>query len=357
MTTENLLPDNIRALAAYRSAKSEKLSGSTWLNANESPFEREINVTLRALNRYPDPQPQAVINAYAGYAGIAPEQAIMTRGADEAIELIIRTYCQSGVDSIAIFQPTYGMYKVSADSHNVAVNALEQTLLHEGNITSIAEAVSPSKLVFVCNPNNPTGATVEPAKIEALCDALRGRALVVVDEAYIEFCPEISSIELLSRFDNLLITRTLSKAFALAGLRVGFLLGNENTLKPVRKVLAPYPVSGVVASIAADALTPDAVTSMRRQVAILNELKKTLSDWLEASPRIETLIRGQGNFVTVKLQCKSDLQRAYETGLIMRPFTLYGEDSWLRISIGNTAELEQVKRWLDAPAAQQENEL
>ncbi len=343
----SLLPDNIKALAAYSSAKSEKLTGTTWLNANESPYAKNLELCIEDLNRYPDPQPQLVIARYAAYTELKSDNVLMTRGADEGIELLVRTYCQPAKDSIALFLPTYGMYKVTADTHNVAINALTQELLLTANVDDIVTAVGSSKLVFICNPNNPTGSLTPLDKVKAIATALTGKALVIVDEAYIEFCPEQSATQLINEFSNIVVLRTLSKAFALAGLRTGFTLAQASVLAPIRKVIAPYPVSSVVASIAAQAVAPDAITSMRRQVSILNNLKLKLIEWLNASPAVLKILTGEGNFVTLKLADKNSFKVALEQGLVMRAFTLYGEDDWLRISIGSEQELEQVKIWLD----------
>lgn len=347
MSNNTLLPANIDALAAYSSAKSEKLTGTTWLNANESPYVKNIDISIDDLNRYPDPQPASVINRYAEYAQLSTEQVLMTRGADEGIELLVRTYCEPAKDSIALFLPTYGMYKVTADTHNVAINGLSQALLLEGSVDDIVSTVANSKLVFICNPNNPTGSLTSLDKIKAIATALEGKALVIVDEAYIEFCPEQSASKLINDYVNVVVLRTLSKAFALAGLRTGFTLAQEAVLLPIRKVIAPYPVSTVVASIAANALSTDAITSMRRQVSILNALKEKLKQWLNASPAVLNVLSGEGNFVTLKLANKNSFNVALDQGLVMRAFTLYGENDWLRISIGNEQELEQVKIWLD----------
>ncbi len=342
-----LLPDNIKALAAYSSAKSEKLTGTTWLNANESPYAKNLELSIEDLNRYPDPQPQLVIDRYAAYTELKSDNVLMTRGADEGIELLVRTYCQPAKDSIALFLPTYGMYKVTADTHNVAINALTQELLLTANVDDIVTAVGSSKLVFICNPNNPTGSLTPLDKVKAIATALTGKALVIVDEAYIEFCLEQSATQLINEFSNIVVLRTLSKAFALAGLRTGFTLAQASVLAPIRKVIAPYPVSSVVASIAAQAIAPDAITSMRRQVSILSSLKLKLIEWLNASPAVLKILTGEGNFVTLKLADKNSFKVALEQGLVMRAFTLYGEDDWLRISIGSEQELEQVKIWLD----------
>lgn len=346
-TQKTLLPENIQSLKAYSSAKSEKLDGTTWLNANESPYTRVINPQFTDLNRYPDPQPEGVINGYAKYSSLESEQVLMTRGADEGIELLVRTFCTPAQDSIAIFLPTYGMYKVTADTHNIGINGLSQTLLLEGSVSDIVEKIGDSKLVFICNPNNPTGSLTPINKIADIAQALAGKSIIVVDEAYIEFCEAASSTSLIGDFDNIVILRTLSKAFALAGLRTGFMLASASLLEPVKKVIAPYPVSSVVAAIAEQALLPDAITQMRRQVTILNDAKKLLIEWLKQSPSVTKVLSGEGNFVTLRLKTTDSLANANAMGLVMRPFTLYDTNDWLRISIGNEQELKVVKEWLE----------
>ena len=342
-----LLPDYIESLTAYSSAKSEKLTGSTWLNANENPYAKDISLSVDDLNRYPEPQPEDVITRYANYAQVNADQVLMTRGADEGIELLIRTFCEPAKDSIALFLPTYGMYKVSAQSHNIGLNSLSQEDLQSDTIPQLVEKIGDSKLVFICNPNNPTGALIDTNRIQALSDALPSNTILVVDEAYIEFCSEYSSTKLINESKNIVVLRTLSKAFALAGLRCGFTLASTHILAAMKKVLAPYPVSTVVAAIAKNALANDAISSMRRQVNILNKLKLELVDWLQTSPQVETVLTGSGNFVTLKLTDASYIKVASEMGLIMRPFTLFDSDAWLRISIGSNSELAQVKTWLE----------
>ncbi|WP_372767777.1 histidinol-phosphate transaminase [Pseudoalteromonas sp.] len=344
--SDNFAPDYIASLTAYSSAKSEKLSGSTWLNANESPFTNEFELNLTNLNRYPDPQPEAVISAYASYADLAPSNVLMTRGADEGIELLVSTFCRSGVDAIAQFIPTYGMYKVTAESANVTLINLTQSDLLEASTTELVEKALNAKLVFICNPNNPTGSVVPLKRIEEIAYAFKDKAIVVVDEAYIEFCDELTAAQLIKSHQNVVVLRTLSKAFALAGLRTGFVLSNQTLINTMRKVLAPYPVSTVVASIAEQALSPCNINSMKRQVTILNNNRETLISTLKQCIKVVKILPSFANFVTIKLSDKCYITKAMASGLIMRPFTLYGEDDWLRISIGSEQELNVVFNWL-----------
>ena len=339
-------PEYIAELKAYSSAKSEKLTGSTWLNANESPYTNDYEINLESLNRYPDPQPESVVNAYANYANVNADNILMTRGADEGIELLIRTFCQSGVDSITQFLPTYGMYKVSAESSNISLNDLTQTDLIEGDINDIVSKSNGAKIIFVCNPNNPTGNTIQLTRIKEIVAAFGGKAIVVVDEAYIEFCEELTAAKLVNEFDNLVVLRTLSKAFALAGLRTGFVISNPILINTMRKVLAPYPVSGVVAQVAEQALTPCNISRVKRQVSILKDNRNELERQLAQCNKVVNVLPSNANFVTIQVSEKQYINSAMKAGLILRPFTLFDQDTWVRISIGSEQELSVVFNWL-----------
>ncbi len=257
-------------LTPYQSARRLGGRGDIWINANESPFNNvAVNeLDLSKLNRYPECQPPTLIKAYSQYCGVKEGKMIASRGADEAIELLIRAFCIPGVDSIATFGPTYGMYAISAQTFNVEVKALSLTSNFELP-TDFAIAARGAKLVFICNPNNPTGTVINKASIEQAIQALPD-ALVVVDEAYIEFCPEYSVADLLEVYPNLVVLRTLSKAFALAGARCGFLLSNEDVIDIIMRVIAPYPVPLPVSEVAEQALSPTGVKRMKTQVMELN---------------------------------------------------------------------------------------
>lgn len=283
------------SLTPYQSARRIGGQGDIWINANESPFN---NSDLDKVNRYPECQPAELINAYSRYSGVKPSQIIASRGADEAIELLIRTFCVPGKDSIACFGPTYGMYAISAATFNVGVIALNLT--HDYQLpdlwpTLIQQAtVGKAKIVFICNPNNPTGTVIAKADIEQAIQAAP-ESLVVVDEAYIEFCPEYSVADLLDSYPNLVVLRTLSKAFALAGARCGFLLANDEVIDLVMRVIAPYPVPLPVSELAISALSQTGIDTMRTQVASLMEQGKRLSDALSAYGA--KVLPAKGNYV------------------------------------------------------------
>ncbi|MDW1632312.1 aminotransferase class I/II-fold pyridoxal phosphate-dependent enzyme, partial [Vibrio sp. Y176] len=176
-------------------------------------------------------------------------------GADEGIELLVRAFCEPGQDAILYCPPTYGMYAISAETIGVERKTVPLTSDWQLDHTGIESNLDNVKLVFVCSPNNPTGNLVKREDIVSLLEMTKDRAIVVMDEAYIDFCPEASTVDLLAQYPNLAILRTLSKAFALAGLRCGFTLANEELINVLLKVIAPYPVPVPVAEIAVQALS------------------------------------------------------------------------------------------------------
>ncbi|MGI1946192.1 histidinol-phosphate transaminase [Shewanella glacialipiscicola] len=268
---ERLARPELLDLTPYQSARRLGGQGDIWINANESPFNNVDTATLdlSKLNRYPECQPPELIKAYSEYSGVSAQKIVASRGADEAIELLIRAFCIPGVDSIACFGPTYGMYTISASTFNVGVKALNLSVEY-GLPTNYVDEVRGAKLVFICNPNNPTGTVIEKAIIEQAIKALPD-ALVVIDEAYIEFCPEYSVADLLASYPNLVVLRTLSKAFALAGARCGFMLANEAVIEIIMRVIAPYPVPLPVSEVATQALSSTGVARMKEQVTELNK--------------------------------------------------------------------------------------
>lgn len=274
---ERLARPELLDLVPYQSARRLGGQGDIWINANESPFNNvdTAALDLSKLNRYPECQPPALINAYSEYSGVSASKIVASRGADEAIELLIRAFCIPGVDSIACFGPTYGMYAISANTFNVGVKALNLSAEY-GLPANYAEDVRGAKLVFICNPNNPTGTVIDKAIIEQAINALPD-ALVVIDEAYIEFCPEYSVADLLESYPNLVVLRTLSKAFALAGARCGFMLANEAVVEIIMRVIAPYPVPLPVSEVATQALSSAGVARMKNQVRELNQQGKRLA--------------------------------------------------------------------------------
>lgn len=347
-----LLRDNLKQLKPYESARrlfsmaDASEVETTWLNANENPFVPEIAINSDLYNRYPDFQPEPLINAYADYARLAQSNVLATRGADEGIELLIRTFCEVG-ESILICPPTYGMYAISAETCGVEVIRVESRENFQLNVSEIKAQLDQVKIVFICSPNNPTGQVIDRSDLIEIIEAASERCLVVADEAYIEFCPEASVADLINRYGNLVVLRTLSKAFGLAGLRCGFTLADESIINGLKKVIAPYPIPAPVAQIATQSLSPEGVDWMKGKVAELCELRDNFINKAEQWSFIEAVYPSDTNFVLMKLRsliCAQDLIKKFvEQNILLRDQSKQiNLDNTVRVSIGNAAQMQKV---------------
>ncbi|MBU3023353.1 histidinol-phosphate transaminase [Aestuariibacter sp. A3R04] len=315
---DGLINDNLIPLKPYESARRLYAGGQDWLNANESPFANPYDVDASNFNRYPSCQPEAVVSNYAKYAGVADKQLIVTRGADEGIELLIRTFCTPGKDNILICPPTYGMYAISAETCDIGIKKVPLNADFSLDVDAIC-STDDVNLVFICAPNNPTGTSVNEADLTRVLNHFTNSALVVVDEAYIEFDASSTWAGKLDEFSNLVILRTLSKAFALAGLRCGFALANEDVIGAMMKVIAPYPIPEPVAQIAANALSKENIVRLHAQVDILNTEKQRLRDALAAIEGFTLVGDTKANFVLFHYEASSALM-AYlvSQGMLIR---------------------------------------
>ncbi|WP_163931925.1 histidinol-phosphate transaminase [Paraferrimonas sp. SM1919] len=332
----------INALTPYQSARRIGGNGDVWINANESP---NCNGMEMGINRYPDPQPEPLLNRYASYAGVHPEQIIVGRGADEAIELLIRTFCTPYKDSVAFCSPTYGMYGISAQTCGVAINELQL----EADFSlpqDLATQASSSKLLFVCNPNNPTGTLLPKQELIDLCQALPN-TLVVIDEAYIDFCPEYSMVDEINKLQNLVVLRTLSKAFALAGARVGFAIANVDIIDCMLKVIAPYPVPVPIAKLATKALSNVALDLMHNQLQQTLEQRQCLIDTLQQLTICNQVWPSAGNFVLAQFSHPVEVFDALsDSGIIARRYRTERLKNCIRFSIGSTPHMRRVRHTL-----------
>lgn len=339
MIITQLSRKNIQALTPYQSARRLGGSGDVWLNANEYAVSPNFDLTDRTFNRYPEPQPQAVIEGYARYAAVQPENVLVSRGGDESIELIIRAFCELN-DSILYCPPTYGMYAVSADTCGIKAKTVPLTADFQLNLPQIQANLDGVKVVFVCSPNNPTGNLIKRSDLLELLQITAGKAIVVVDEAYIEFCPEASLVSELQNYPHLAIIRTLSKAFALAGLRCGFTLANAELIGVLQKVIAPYPLPVPVSDIAAQALSSQGVAQMQARVAEVLKLRADLQKNLENLPLVEKVFESEANYLLFKCQDGQKVFKAlWEQGIILRDqHKALGLQNCIRITIGTAEE-------------------
>ncbi|MDY4593705.1 MAG: histidinol-phosphate transaminase [[Pasteurella] aerogenes] len=343
MTISQLSRKNVQALTPYQSARRLGGSGDVWLNANEYALSPNFDLTDRTFNRYPEPQPQAVIEGYAAYAGVAPENVLVSRGGDESIELIIRAFCEP-TDSVLYCPPTYGMYSVSAETCGIALKTVPLTADFQLNLPEIEKNLNGVKVVFVCSPNNPTGTLVKRSDLLELLAMTAGKAIVVVDEAYIDFCPQATMVNELPNYPHLAIIRTLSKAFALAGLRCGFTLANAELINVLQKVIAPYPLPVPVADIAAQALSTQGIEQVKQRIEEVLRLRADLQKNLENLPLVEQVFESDGNYLLVKFQDGPKVFKAlWDQGIILRDqHKALGLQNCIRITVGTKEENTRV---------------
>jgi histidinol-phosphate aminotransferase len=350
--------DHLQGFMGYQSAQRSKHNTSIWLSANELTKPLVSNLTYAQtapVNRYPTAQPEQIKRLYTDYAGVNPEQCLITRGADEGIELLIRTCCEPLQDHIMTLDPTYGMYAISAQLHNIKCTALplNDKDKSENNSLIVNEALFKqrlpfSRLFFLCNPNNPTGQAFSLTEIEQLLRRLGPNRVLVVDEAYIEFAEVSSAVTLLSQYSNLVILRTLSKAFGLAGIRCGFILSNPDFIQVLSKVIAPYPINNMVEPIVEAAFTKEAIQARRQAIADVKYIRQQLYTELNYMDGIKVPL-SQGNFLYLQGQKTSFIwERCQAQGIAIRPFNTADRLN-LRVSIGSYTEMQTFCNALSLP--------
>ncbi|MBU2872278.1 histidinol-phosphate transaminase [Colwellia sp. E2M01] len=348
----------------FASGDNAQANSKTWLNANEAPGQGKYQLNSENINRYPDFQPQALLNAYSNYCQLPVTNILATRGADEGIELIIRSFCKAYQDSVLICPPTYGMYAISAENHGadvVKVPLINTVTNNEEtkcqlDLEGLKAQVGNVKVVFLCSPGNPTGNTLPQSQIKAVIEMFADSAMVVVDEAYYEYTSEDFSAEqintkLISEYDNVIVLRTLSKAFALAGLRCGFTLASNEVITLLSKVIAPYPVPAPIAEIASQALTND-LAAMQTRVNSANALRAQLNDWLEQQAWCCEVFPSDANFVLFRCNNLSEKDTVFnllvENNILIRDQSKQVQlENCLRISLGSEAEISQLKQLLE----------
>ena len=354
MSVLDLARPEIVALQGYSSARREAGQAAVMLNANESPWPATATQSEwrgRPLNRYPDPQPQALISRLAELYGVSEEKILVSRGSDEAIDLLVRGFCRPGMDAIALAPPTFGMYAICASVQGAARIEIALDENFAVDVAAFVERLPAAvKLVFLCSPNNPTGACTTLADIERIAYAMRGRALVIVDEAYIEFADTPSAACLLAHHENLGILRTLSKAWALAGARIGCLLAAVDVISLMRKIMPPYPLPTPSSSLAISALTADGMDLTRQRVALIVAERERMAAALARLPCVLRVLPSSANFLCVQFTDAARIYRALQAGgVIVRDVGRYPRlAGFLRLSIGtreeNSCVLEVLRR-------------
>ncbi|TGE28614.1 histidinol-phosphate transaminase [Hymenobacter metallicola] len=337
---ETLIRPNIRAMQPYSSARDEfQGEARVMLDANENSLG---SAGPDRFNRYPDPQQRAVKAALAKLKGVEPGQIFLGNGSDEAIDLLVRLTCTPGQDRILILPPTYGMYEVAANLNDVGLERLPLTADFQLSPELVQQIVaSEAKLVFICSPNNPTGNLLHAEAVEAVLRGFRG--LVVVDEAYADFAAAPSWTTRLAEFPSLVVLQTFSKAWGLAGLRLGMAFASPEIITYLNKIKPPYNVSEATQQHALAALHDAPRFEQMRQELLLG--RRWLLEQLPSLDIVEALFPSDANFLLVRFRPDATAVYTYllSKGIVVRNRTTQpGCAGTLRLTVGTPAENEQL---------------
>jgi histidinol-phosphate aminotransferase len=320
------------------------------LHANELPWRPAADASGAGLNRYPEPQPRALIARLADLYSVAPACLLVGRGSDEAIDLLTRGFCRAGRDAVLVCPPTFGMYAVCARIQGAQVVPVPLSAASGFALATEAllDRCGPQvKLIFVCSPNNPTGNLLDEAAILRIARRLADRALVVVDEAYIEFAGRPSLARLVPELPNLAILRTLSKAYGLAGARVGSLIAHPEVIALLRKIIAPYAIAQPTLEAVLEQLEPAALALARTRLEQVRTERERLLTALPLLPGVMRVWPSAANFVLAEFEdAAAALALARQARLLVRDARGYpGLARALRVTVGTP---EQNGRLLEA---------
>jgi len=336
---DNLVRENIKKMTPYSSARHEFSGTATiFLDANENSFGSPLPENY---NRYPDPLQLTLKEKISSIKGVPAQNIFLGNGSDEAIDLLFRIFCEPGKDNVIIFPPTYGMYEVCAEINAVQVKKVPLTQNFQLNLGAIEEAIDANtKLIFVCSPNNPTGNSINRDDIEVLLNNFDG--LVIIDEAYINYAKQKTFIPELTEYANLVILQTLSKAWGLAGLRLGMAFAGEPVINYFNKVKYPYNINTATQQLAIEALGN--ISSVNNWTKTTVEQKGLLQEELLKLPFTQYVYPSDANFMLVKMRAARNIYEYLSgKGIIVRDRSkvILCDDS-LRITIGTPEENKQL---------------
>ena len=330
---QNLVRKNVLEMQPYSSARDEfKDIGADMLffDANENPFEN-------GLNRYPDPQQRTLKESMAAIKDVRTEQLILGNGSDEILDLIIRTFCMPGMDSIIVLPPTYGMYQVLAATNDIEIKEIALTSNFQPDVDRIIECTDENtKLIFLCSPNNPTGNSFNNDLIEAILTEFHG--ILVIDEAYIDFSSRSSWIKRLDDYPNLIVTQTLSKAYGLAGIRLGAAYASAEIIQLLNKIKPPYNVNALTQAEALVRVLDDEM--LDKEVKIIVQERKKLESELVKLKFVDHIFPSDANFVLIKVDnAAKRYDELLKNGIVVRnrsnqPLC----ENTLRITVGTPEE-------------------
>lgn len=292
---QNILRNNIKELVPYSSARDEfKGEASIYLDANENSFGSPLDTNF---NRYPDPLQHKLKQRLSEIKGVPPRNIFLGNGSDEAIDILFRAFCRPGVDNVITVPPTYGMYEVSANINDVEVRKVKLSPDFQLDLEGISEAINENtKIIFICSPNNPTGNSMDRDDIETILVNFNG--LVVVDEAYINYSRQKTFIQELTEYTNLVVLQTLSKAWGLAGLRLGMAFASEEIIEVFNKVKPPYNINQATQTLALEALQN--VERINEWIKVTVSEREKLISALASQPFVIKIYPSDANFILVK---------------------------------------------------------
>ncbi len=332
---EKLVRKNIAKLKPYSSAKSEFKDFKQdliFLDANENPYEN-------GWNRYPDPDQEELKNILSKVKGISVKNMLLGNGSDEILDMIFRVFCDPKVDSIIINTPTFGMYKVLADINEIAVKYVSLTNDFQLNTDFIKKQIDEhTKLIFICSPNNPTGNLISKKDILYLLQTLH--IMIVIDEAYIDFSDELSWLHEVENYKNLIVIQTLSKAYGMAGLRLGICYAAEATIEVLKKIKMPYNVNVLSQKMALEQLNEQRFIETKIDEILVN--RSVLKNDLQKISFVKKIYHSDTNFLLVKVDDASKrYKQLLEKGIVVRnrsnePLC----ENCLRFTIGTKEEIE-----------------
>ncbi|MDO5971081.1 histidinol-phosphate transaminase [Flavivirga aquimarina] len=332
---DDLIRPTIKTLKPYSSARDEFQGNSNamvFLDANENPFNNGVN-------RYPDPQQGSLKAILSEIKNIDAKNILLGNGSDEVLDLIFRAFCEPNKDNIIILPPTYGMYSVLANINAISIKEVQLSNNFQPQVETILNiADNNSKILFLCSPNNPTGNSFSSQSIEELLNKFKG--IVVIDEAYIDFSEEISWVDRLEAFPNLIVTQTLSKAYGMAGIRLGICYASTNIISVLNRIKPPYNVNELTQQRAVQQLNKKDLAT--NQINDILKERAFLISKLESVSFITKIYPSDANFVLVKVD---DATKRYDQlidkGIVIRNRTTQpGCENCLRLTVGTKEENE-----------------
>lgn len=339
-----LIRENVKVLKPYSSARDEFEDFDTaemvFLDANENPYQNGVN-------RYPDPQQANVKVVLGEIKNLKPQQILLGNGSDEVLDLLFRAFCEPKVDNVITLPPTYGMYGVLANINNVENKEILLTNDFQPQVDKILEAVTPAtKLIFLCSPNNPTGNSFTTESVTTLLEKFNG--FVVIDEAYIDFSDKASWLEKLDQYPNLIITQTLSKAYGLAGIRLGICYASTEVIAVLNKIKPPYNVNELTQQRALERLSDQ--EKINREISSILTERDTLLDVLNKVSFVEKIYPTEANFILIKVD---DANKRYDEliakGIVIRNRTTQPLcENTLRLTVGTEQENKKLMEALQS---------